>query len=123
MDNMVTMDDVKAMQRGKEAEVEEKSSELAARKIDEMIGQIEQDVQGEEQMLQQDRMEKGATGNGIDADAQEIMEALHNDPENAEAMFEQLDPVMQQKILELMPNPQGDAAQQEPAPQQRELSL
>jgi len=106
---MLTMDDVKAMQRGKDAEVEEKSSDLAGRKIDEMIGQMEQGVQQEADAHAMERQEQGANGNGIEADAQEILSELQSNPEQADQMFSQLQPEMQKAIMSLM----DSTAQQE----------
>ena len=100
---MLTFDDVKNIKRGKEAEVQEQSAHIAARKLEEIASVENQETQNIDQQ-------------NLVSDAQKIVQELQNNPDlNPEEVMASLPPVLEQAVLEQMGiAPQGEELE-EPA--------
>lgn len=88
---MLTMNDIRTYQRGQQANAEE----LAGKKINELVGQEEQQATEMEQQAQQH------TERSLEEDANLVLQELQNS-ENPQAEFEKLPPILQKKVMELM---------------------
>lgn len=87
---MLTYDDIRAMKRGKEAEIQERSAQVAASKLQEI-------AQSENQ--QTEAMDNAA----LKADARKIIQELQNNPDlDPQEVIDSLPPVLQQAVFELM---------------------
>lgn len=109
------MDDVKAMKRGKQAEVDDRSNELATRKIDELLGAEEARVE-----------EEGASSNEkLMNDAYKVIEELQQVP-NPDEVMAQLDPVMQNAVMSILggtEQPATDGSQESTPDSSQDLSF
>lgn len=85
------MNDIRTYQRGQQAHAQE----LADKKIDELVGQEEQQANEMQQQAQQH------TERSLEEDANTILQELQNS-DNPEAEFEKLPPILQKKVMELM---------------------
>ena len=84
---MLTYDDLDNMRAGKEAKVQSRSSEIAAQKLEE-IAQVE-----EQQAQQLDQQ-------SADADAEKIINELHNNPDlDPDEVIGGLPPVLQEAVM------------------------
>jgi len=104
---MLTMNDIRTYQRGQKA----KAEDLANNKINQLIGQEESQANAMEQQVNQQ------TERSLEEDANTVLQELHK-AKDPQAEFEQLPPILQKKVMELMNGGNQQQTEQQPQTEQ-----